>query len=265
MTLAKTSFIEKALNVNETDKKYGVGKEDLVFYLKKKTNWMMRPRESRTFNGQVINMRYSEMFDHPFVYHQTTNVSEDKIPINGVNWHNKKLIVPKTQPCLQRFLLHSKFNEANGGSEFYLYSRKEEISKSMAKYTEKAKAMGYITKAKKGELVDIARVLFPKINLTEENSVDEVNLPFYKAMDSDPEKIIEAFEDERIELKSAVRFAIKAGDIILKNGEYKWKGTSALIHAVPVGVDEFSSFVKYLSTEKGTEVAEKLLSEMKPE
>lgn len=257
--MATTAQIEKAFSLKELTSRYGVGSKDITFYLKGKMHWLQKPHSRRVVGTTVFNLRYSRMFDTPFVDLQHTN---EPVKLGGIVWENGKIIAPASDPTLQLYLLLSPGCNIQGGKTYEVYDRKLKIDEEKVKYETKKTAMDEVYRATDIKLFEAARLLFPSSKYSEGNERDEALIDFHKQIDKNAQSVIDTFKDEDLELKSDIIILQKAGIILLKNGTYVWKDGNVIFDAPPTK-DKLSAFVRFLNSSDGSLAYEKVINEVK--
>jgi hypothetical protein len=250
--------IDKALGVSETVKKFGVGERDMLFILKKGKHFIMRPHASITKGGNVYPLRYSRIFSHPFEADQQTN--RKTIPVGSVAFNDMKILASKNDPCLQLFLLMNPKN----GSVYTLFDKGEKTKADLKKYSIKAKAIGLVSKTDDTKLKDIANCLFYKEKgYSPELGREEIELFFYKLVDSKPDEVIEAFDYKDVEVFSDVVMCVRAGIVKERDGVFTWGATGKPIYTTNTRGDKIRAFVRWLTSKDGEQSLQLIEQELK--
>lgn len=210
----------------------GVGTGPMRFLLKgNRAHLMIRPKESiilDVFDGTrnvktKVSLRYCAQYNDPSVdYQNSQNLGEPK-ELESINLYGGELIVGDSDPCLQKYMaLHSK-NVANGGVDFVLYDPKKEARARAAEKRIKNKAIRLVDEAAP-ELIDIVGTVLTK-DFSGQFKEQDADIKYNKLSDlaeSDPEEVIEAFEDKDNKLLYSIFEAVASNIVKFKNGEVVW-------------------------------------------
>lgn len=230
---------------------------------------MVKAVSNIVVDGHMIRLRYSENTDTPFVDMQPNGLTRvgsiifNYESIEGGNFLN----VSPNQMCKLKYLLLHGHNVANGFPKdatlaFWLEDKKKDANREYETYLLKDKAIKYVMESTKDELA--AAYFLVTGGIDEDMEKSEYIIPLRKVAESDPESVIEAFEDEDTKIKFQFQTAVKCGIIIVNAGgnECRWRTGNSPILSVVHGEEIIDEFPAFTRTDKGKGVYDKMIKEL---
>lgn len=250
-------------------KKYeeaGVGVKPMRFLLKgNRKHLMMRPKKTvaiKVFDGKNdttvrVPLRYSEAYDNPVVEVQNKLNLGDSVQLGDINFYGGEIIASDGDPCLQKYLVLSPQNVANGGTDFVLHDPiKEEKQRAVDNRT-RNKAIRLVDDASE-ELLDLVGTILT-MDFSGQFKTQDKDTKYNRLSDiatSSPEEVIEAFGDKDNKIIYAIFEAKASGTIEFKNGDIVWgMGSQRGDVIMTYGVEEpVVSLLAFLKTTPGSKV-----------
>ena len=222
-----------------------VGERNMIFELvNHKSHQYIKPKERISDGNVVYHIRYYQGCSTPFVTQQEGLVPEDII-LKGIQFskHNPKqetalLMAPKSDPCLQKFLLLSQKNKVNGGNFFRLQDKVAEAQQEVDHYTLVAKTILAIEEAKNIQLSGAYSAYFG-YSTTSTAEVPTVKAFLTKQAQMTPQTVLDLLEDERQMTRFRVFLAFKNKHFKYKQsdrGIYKTRGKKPIM-SLPIGIE----------------------------
>ena len=221
---------------------------------------MISPKCTIKRNGYVFRLRYSPLFDTPFEEDQPKDVD---VKLSRINMDECELTTPAADICLYRFLMLNPSNKANGGKRFRLQNLEKEAEVAYDFYEILDKAA---IKIRESELEE-AKAAYSVISglFTMDMSGSEVRLALRKIADKEPQKVLDAYENETTIIKYRYLSALRLGYLSLNETEtaLKWSGSDRPFLTIVAGESMSDRFSAYCLSERGREVYQTLCDKLK--
>ena len=193
----------------------------------------------------VREMRYCPNEPSIWVDEQSENARKE-----AIIFRNGKLIVPREQPNLRKFLDRHPQNKSNAGD---LFKQMDEAKDAEVKLNEEMNQFEAISMMKNSELEDLLSVaLFFNVNIDRKTS--EIKYDLLQIAKKNPTKFIQAFDDPAVKMKALVRQAKDYQIIKVAKDSVRWFDSNSLIVSVPHGQNPEDIMVRFCLTEKGSSV-----------
>lgn len=242
-------------------KQYGVGERDLVFEIinpKYGDHKHIKGKARISHNGTIHNIRYAPAFDTPFTKEQKVDTGA-KVEVKGINFDRLKVDAPKTDPCLQKFLLINPLCGVMGGK---LFSVRDEDAKRAARLEVgrlKREAFGLLSDNYDiQKLTPVAVVLQPENTSIAKMEIGPIEEMITNYIETDPKKVIDAFNNDESELLYHFNKAVSLGIMTIDslNGKVTWTDTGNKIFDIPHGVTPWRRWITFVNTGSGQVVYE---------
>lgn len=222
---------------------------------------LLKPVSRIVRDGYVINLRYSPMYDHPFLDRQDTTI---KTKVKPILFDEHQVDVTVAEPGKLMYLLLHKDNVAseNSNNQYWMEDKGREAQDEYDLMLTQDEARELIKNSDEHEAKAAHYVL---VGSGEHGiSAIEARVGLMHYAHSHPEKVIEAFEDERTVFKFKLRTAMIIGYVYTNDDqtELYWEDTNGVILTIPAGTDMEEEFAKFCQTDKGKPVIERLSKEL---
>jgi|DEB0MinimDraft_6_1074348.scaffolds.fasta_scaffold01359_3 hypothetical protein len=218
--------------------------------------FMLPQKELTVFDESTQNVRsirYCPSEPSIYVDEQSENPRKE-----AVIFYDKLLAVPRTKPNLQAFLDAHPMNKANGGGTFYRVDKTQESKVSVDKEFAIADAITAVRDKSINELLPVA--IYHNLKIDREFS--EVRYDLLQIAKKNPTAFMESFDKPSVRARA---IAVQANDYqiikVSSSGAY-WFDTNTLIVSNPVGMDSYDTLVRFMLTEKGSDVLSRLEDEL---
>lgn len=231
------------------NKVYTIKKGGGVWYKLRQNNITVFDEETR----QVRQLRYSPNENSVFADEQSENTIREQII-----FQSKNLVVPYTNPPLQKYLELHPDNIANGGKIFHLVNTERNAEEEVEKEFSVLEAVAMVRDKSIDELLPVAMYL--GINTNQKNI--EIKRELLKEAKSNPTRFIEMFDNPIVRTRSVVTSAIEFQILKADKDGLKWFDSNRLIVATPVGQDTVDVATKFCMSEKGSLVFEEIQTQL---
>ena len=246
----KTTKVKRNLvDDNKVNKVYNIKRGGGIWYKLKQNNITVFDEES----GEVRQLRYSPNENSVFADEQSNNIIREQIV-----FVNKNLIVPYTNPPLQKYLELHPDNIANGGSVFELQDTAKSAEKELDTEFLSLDAVAMVRDKSIDELIPVAMYL--GVNTNQKNM--EIKRELLREAKSNPKRFIEMFDNPFVKTKSVLMSAIDFQIIKSNSDGLKWFDSNRLIVATPVGQDTMDIATRFCMSEKGALVFEEIQTQL---
>lgn len=258
--MAKKAKTREEIKAELMDKCFaaGVGKKPLK-WISKHMYEMLRPKCHLVIDNHIFRLRYVKEFDTPFEEDQP----EGDVRLDRINIDEYELETGASDLALNMFLMLNPLNEENGGKRYRLENKKKEAEDALTNYELIDNA---IAKIRDSNLEQIKAALHV---ITGWDTIDmgssEVRLELRKQVETIPEVVIRAFEDETTEIKFKFFTAKRLGYLVSNNEEttLKWGGTEKIFFTIPMGQNLAEQFANHCLSEKGKPILAALNEKLK--
>lgn len=231
------------------NKVYTIKKGGGIWFKLKQNNITVFDEET----GQVRQLRYSPNENSVWADEQSSNIIREQIVFN-----NKNLVVPYTNPPLQKYLELHPDNIKNGGKVFYLVDTERNAEQEVEREFSMLEAVAMVRDKSIDELLPVAMYL--GINTDQKNM--EIKRELLKEAKSNPTRFIEMFDNPVVRTKSVIMSAIDFQIIKADADGLKWFDSNRLIVATPVGQETVDIATRYCLSEKGALVFEEIQTQL---
>ena len=231
------------------NKVYTIKKGGGIWYKLKQNNITVFDEET----GTVRMLRYSPNENSVWSDEQSENIIREQIVFNS-----KNLVVPYTNPPLQKYLSLHPDNIANGGTVFYLVDTERNAEVELDKEFSMLEAVAMVRDKSIDELVPVAMYL--GINTDQKNM--EIKRELLREAKSNPQRFIEMFDNPVVRTKSVIMSAIDFQILKADADGLKWFDTNRLIVATPVGQETIDIATRFCLSEKGALVFEEIQTQL---
>ena len=242
-------------------KKFGVGDRYFVFEIidpKYGYHKHIYGKARISHKGTVHFIRYAPAFDTPFVKEQKVATGA-AVKLKGVNFNEKKVYAPKSDPCLQKFLLMHPQCKQRGGKLFDIHDEDAKRAARLAISRIKREATVLLNdNYDLVKLIPVAVVLQPENTTIARMDVPQVEEIITSYIDSEPQKVIDAFNNDEAELLYHFNKAISQGLITVDSLNHKviWTEHGGKIFDIPHGIPAHRRWIGYINTQDGQVVYE---------
>ena len=250
LSVAAPSKVKR--NVSDDSKKnkvYTIKKGGGIWFKLKQNNITVFDEET----GQVRQLRYSPNENSVWADEQSENIIREQIVFN-----NKNLVVPYTNPPLQRYLDLHPDNVANGGKIFQIVNTERNAEEEVNREFSMLEAVAMVRDKSIDELIPVAMYL--GINTDQKNM--EIKRELLKEAKSNPTRFIEMFDNPVVRTKSVIMSAVDFQIIKADADGLKWFDSGRLIVATPVGQETIDIATRYCLSEKGALVFEEIQAQL---
>lgn len=248
-TPAKTKVKRTLVDENKVNKVYTIRKGGGIWYKLKQNNITVFDEET----GQVRQLRYSPNENSVFADEQSNNIIREQII-----FVNKNLVVPYTNPPLQKYLELHPDNIANGGSVFSLVDTAKNAEKELDIEFISLDAVSMVRDKSIDELLPVAMYL--GINTNQKNM--EIKRELLREAKANPQRFIEMFDNPFVKTKSIIMSAIDFQILKSDADGLKWFDSNRLIVATPVGQETIEIATRFCMSEKGALVFEEIQTQL---
>lgn len=232
----------------------GVGSNDLVFEIvnpKYHDHKYIKGKYERTFNGKKYLLRYNSSFDSPFVDEQA---SDQPVLVKGITFSHRIKLAGKDDPCLQKFLLLHPGNVLQNGRLFELRDDNARREERLKDRRIRRQAMKLLDENMTLEaLRPVAYVLNPTDISIAKRELKDIEELIELAIDSNPQEVVDAFNNEEAELIYHFNRAISEGIITINDKDRKviWTEGGGKLFDVPPGLTAWRRWVGFAATKDG--------------
>jgi len=243
------------LNKDDLVKTYKVGEQNLLFKLEgNRQTLILRSLAKRTEGAEVYKLRYSSKDSSPFIEDQPNQVEVDHIVFD-----NTVKMADKNDPCLQLYLLMHPGCTLNGGREFRLVNEEEDAQKELDALEIRDEAIDLIKNENDEEILRAAITYIKHISYSqlERLEISRLRLMLRREAESNPQKVIDAFNSEITEVVSNYNIAKKLEIILFNpvNGDISWNNGPRILPVAP-GQFDVEEFYRFTGTAHGKKVYE---------
>lgn len=202
---------------------------------------------------KVRSIRYCPAEPSIYVDEQSENPRKE-----AIIFYDKMLAVPRTKPNLQAFLDAHPSNQANGGAVFYRVDKVKDSKQNVEQEFAIADAVTAVRDRSINELLPVA--IYHNLKIDREFS--EVRYDLLQIAKKNPTAFMESFDKPAVRARA---IAVQANDyqiIKVNNSGTYWFDTNAMIVSNPVGMDTYDTLVRFMLTEKGADVLNRLEDEL---
>jgi len=223
----------------------------------------VKPVTKVVVNGFLINLRYSDKFDTPFLDEQDT---ENKVKLYPVEFDDNECIVSATEMCKLKFLMLHRLNEANGansksGASWRLEDKAKEAKDEMSFIAMEDEARNLIKDRPSDEVLAAHSVVLGGDHTMD---ITGARVALVNLSRECPDKVIDAFDDERTRFKFKFKTALIVGLIYLNDDqtECSWRDTHKSFLTIPKGASMEEEFATYCGTEEGVDVLRRISEQL---
>jgi len=254
--MAKQLFLENV--ASDLFIKFGVGKRDLIFEIidpKYGDHKHIKGKTKVVLDGTISQLRYAPAFDTPFVKEQKFDTTQGgKIEVKGITFNHLRVYAPKSNPCLQKFMLINPLCIQMGGKLF-------DVQDEDAKRTKRLEATRLRRKAAVllednydvQKLASVAIVLQPANPSIINMQIGQLEELISNYIDKTPQVVIDAFNNDEADLIYSFNKAISIGLITIDvtNSKVVWTETGGKIFDVPQGVAAHRRWITFVNSQEG--------------
>lgn len=250
-TVSSSSNKIKRNVVDDTKKNkvYTIKKGGGIWYKLKQNNITVFDEETST----VRMLRYSPNENSVWADEQGENIIREQIVFTS-----KNLVVPYTNPPLQKYLSLHPDNISNGGTVFYLVDTEKNAEVELDKEFSMLEAVAMVRDKSIDELVPVAMYL--GINTDQKNI--EIKRELLREAKANPKRFIEMFDNPVVRTKSVIMSAIDFQILKADSDGLKWFDSNRLIVATPVGQETIDISTRFCLSEKGALVFEEIQTQL---
>jgi len=249
VTTSTTKVKRKLADENKVNKVYTIKRGGGIWYKLKQNNITIFDEES----GKVRQLRYSPNENSVFADEQSENTIREQII-----FVNKNLIVPYTNPPLQKYLELHPDNIANGGSVFYLVDTAKSAETELETEFSMLDAVGMVRDKSIDELLPVA--MFLGIDTNQKNM--EIKRELLREAKANPKRFIEMFDNPFVRTKSVIMSAVDFQILKADKDGLKWFDSNRLIVATPAGQNTIDIATRFCLSEKGALVFEEIQTQL---
>ena len=191
-----------------------------------------------------------------FASNQTTFLAEfqtGEALIQSIIMRDGALFVPKENVLLQQFLAIHPDKDVT----FREIDKEADAKKKVSQHELKAKAFASITDADSFKQKSVAMVALPSYNSN--MSSFEIKESLYNYAENNPQKLINLFNDDSLEVKAVIKTAIMRHIVGVQGKKYLNSEGEVIFQADFSGTDELDQFALYLQSDsKGKDFYEYL-------
>ena len=246
---SKTKVKRNVVDDAKKNKVYTIKKGGGIWYKLKQNNITVFDEET----GTVRQLRYSPNENSVWADEQSANIIREQIVFSS-----KNLVVPYTNPPLQKYLELHPDNIANGGTVFYLVDTEKNAEQELDKEFSMLEAVAMVRDKSIDELVPVAMYL--GIDTNQKNL--EIKRELLREAKSNPKRFIEMFDNPVVRTKSVLLSALDFQIIRADVDGLKWFDSNRLIVATPAGQDTVDIATRFCLSEKGAIVFEEIETQL---
>lgn len=237
--------------VDETkqNKVYNIVKGGGIWFKLKQNNITIFDEETQ----KVRQLRYSPNENSVWADEQGENIIREQIVFQG-----KNLVVPYTNPPLQKYLALHPDNKANGGSVFELVDTVKNAELELDTEFAMLDAVAMVRDKSVDELMPVA--MFLGINTNQKNL--EIKRELLREAKANPTRFIQMFDNPMVKTKSVIMSAIDFQIVKADEDGLKWFDSNRLIIATPVGQETLDIATRFCLSEKGAVVFEEIQTQL---
>ena len=248
-SISATKVKRNEVDESKQNKVYTIVKGGGIWYKLKQNNITVFDEES----GQVRQLRYSPNENSVWADEQSENIIREQIIFQG-----KNLVVPYTNPPLQKYLELHPDNKANGGSIFELIDTVKDAQVELNTEFAMLDAVAMVRDKSVDELMPVAMYL--GVNTNQKNM--EIKRELLREAKANPTRFIEMFDNPMVKTKSIIMSAIDFQILKADADGLKWFDSNRLIIATPVGQDKLDIATWFCLSEKGAVVFEEIQNQL---
>jgi hypothetical protein len=249
VSTASSKVKRNVVDDTKKNKVYTIKKGGGIWYKLKQNNITVFDEETAT----VRMLRYSPNENSVWADEQGENIIREQIVFTS-----KNLVVPYTNPPLQKYLSLHPDNIANGGTVFYLVDTEKNAEVELDREFSMLEAVAMVRDKSIDELVPVAMYL--GINTDQKNM--EIKRELLREAKSNPTRFIEMFDNPVVRTKSVIMSAIDFQILKADSDGLKWFDSNRLIVATPVGQDTIDISTRFCLSEKGALVFEEIQTQL---
>jgi len=239
---------------NEVDE----SKQNKIYTIKKGGGIWFKLRQNNITvfdeeTGQVRQLRYSPNENSVWADEQSENIIREQIIFQA-----KNLVVPYTNPPLQKYLSLHPDNKANGGSIFELVDTAKSAEIELNNEFAMLDAVAMVRDKSIEELLPVA--MFLGINTDQKNM--EIKRELLKEAKANATRFIEMFDNPMVRTKSVIMSAVDFQILKADADGLKWFDSNRLIVATPAGQDTIDTATRFCLSEKGAIVFEEIQNQL---
>lgn len=202
---------------------------------------------------KVRQLRYSPNENSVFADEQGENIIREQ-----VSFIKKNLIVPYTNPPLQKYLDLHPDNVANGGSVFYLVDEGKNAEDEVEKEFSVLESVSLVRDKSIDELLPVA--LYLGIDTNQKNV--EIKRELLMEAKANPVRFIGMFDNPMVQTRSMIISAIDYQILTAASDGLKWFDSNRLIVSTPAGQDTVDVATRYCLSDKGALVFEEIKNQL---
>jgi len=183
----------------------------------------------------------------------------DIVVLGAIVFEDGKLMVPKNNTTLQKFLLHHPDNKENGGSIFAEFDPDKKAQEDLDILEKQQEAINTAFELEISDLEAVGRVLFK--SKVDNMPTGELKRDLVIYARNNPIKFMELVNDSDIKLRNLAIRAVDMGIIGIKddNTTVYWNDKSKkVITKLPFGSNPYSSLSQFFKTDEGVEVMQSI-------
>lgn len=219
-------------------------------------SWLLKSRGILVYDEE--SQRTREMRYCPAEKSIWADEQSDAAVVQPILFQNKRLMVPASNKNLIEILDRHPSNVANGGVEFSELNPKKEAEKDLEK---KFALNDAITLIKNKDYTDLLAVAI-HFRVNPNASSQEIKSNLITIAERDPDKFLEAFDDEVVQMRALVHQAKKFRIIGEKPQGYYWEDTGKIIVTCPEGQSAEAITARFLLTPGGASARQLLEEQM---
>ena len=240
--------------------------KDRVYVLtegKTPVNYILRSRHHlnkplQYFDGNISrSLRYAS---------NQTSVFEDEqhgdVTLPAIIFRDGKLVVPKEQEILQKFL--SLYHPDKDG-EYIEFDPSREAEKDIDTLKETLEAQNLVLEMDIEDLEAIARICLRDQGNVSEMTSKEIKRDMLLYASRNPREVVELSEDENVKLRNVAVRAVEMGIIFIKddNRTVCWNNnTKDKIITAPYGENVYSALASFFKTDDGLDVLQGITNKL---
>lgn len=249
VSTASSKIKRNVVDDTKKNKVYTIKKGGGIWYKLKQNNITVFDEETAT----VRMLRYSPNENSVWADEQGENIIREQVV-----FASKNLVVPYTNPPLQKYLSLHPDNIANGGTVFYLVDTEKNAEVELDREFSMLEAVAMVRDKSIDELVPVAMYL--GINTDQKNM--EIKRELLREAKSNPKRFIEMFDNPVVRTKSVIMSAVDFQILKADSDGLKWFDSNRLIVATPVGQDTIDISTRFCLSEKGALVFEEIQTQL---
>lgn len=203
--------------------------------------------------GEVRELRYSRNENSVWADEQGEHIIREQIV-----FENKNLIIPFTNPPLQKYMALHPDNTANGGTRFSMVDEAKKAEIQMDHEFLALDAVSMVRDQTIEELLPVA--LYLGIDIDQKNI--EIKRELLQEAKANPKRFIDMFDNPVVKVRSTIMSAIAWNLVKSDSDGLKWYDSNRLIVSTPAGQDTIDIATRFCLSERGALVLEELEKEL---